>query len=514
MRRYGERFIFGFDGRTITGLVEEMIIEKRISGVVLFSRNMKDVGQAGELCRGLQELRRRVSELPLIIAVDHEGGNVQRITEGITHFPSPMAIAATGDPGLADRVGYCMGCELMSIGINMNFAPVLDINTNKNNPVIGVRSFGDDPARVAAFGAAMIAGLERAGVAAVAKHFPGMGFAEDDPHMVLPDIPKEMDELDREDLLPFREAVSAGVSGIMVGHARYPALSARPASLSRSVIADLLRGRLGFGGVAITDDLDMGGVLEHRSAGAAAVKACGAGADLLLICHSSAEQIGALGDISRAISSGKLRSEHIKGSLSRIRDLKERIRKAMEASSARGLEDGESIARQVAEAALTLYRDDGKILPIPTDPGSRILLMLPRMAALSAAEDTTESAAGLGDLFRDRYPGCTVFMYGVTPQKSDFAEVSKLLSDAGLVIMGTCNAHLSEGQSQLVAEVAAAGKPSIFIAMRNPYDMEIFPPGAARIATYGSDPHMIDALARLLFGEITARGTVPVKLST
>ncbi|MDD5556891.1 MAG: beta-N-acetylhexosaminidase [bacterium] len=512
MRRFGERFMFGFDGTTITGLVEDMVVERRVSGIILFSRNISDAIQVAGLCRELQELRRRVSELPLLIAVDQEGGSVNRVADGVTHFPSAMAIAATGDPRLAARAGYCMGRQLAELGINMNFAPVLDINTNRNNPIIGVRSFGDDPARVAAFGAAAIGGLQRAGVAAVAKHFPGLGFAGEDAHVELPLIAKDASELEAEDLVPFRGAVAAGVAGVMVGHARYPALSARPASLSRNIVCDLLKDGMGFEGVVVTDDLEMGAVSIHRGVGDAAAKACGAGADLLLVCHTSSEQINALGDVASAITSGKLRSERIRGSLSRLRALKERIGAWAARPPAEDFEDGEGLAREIAESAITHAGDPKAILPLAPPGSGKVLLLMPRMEILTPAESAAGSAGPLVEECRRRFPRTELVEFDLRPPRGAVAEAAAAVGGAEVVVLGTCNAHLYAEQARLVEEVAGAGRPAVYCALRNPYDIELFPADGARLASYGSDPHSMRALSRVLFGEISPRGRLPVAL--
>lgn len=499
MKRCGERFIVGFEGASVTPAVEEMIVEGRVGGVALFARNMAGLDRTGELCAGLQALRKRVSEIPLVIAVDHEGGTVHRFGGEVTHFPSAMALAATGEPELAERVGYCMGCELRSVGINMNFAPVLDVNMNRNNPVIGVRSFSDDPATVALFGEMMVKGLERAGVAAVAKHFPGLGFAERDAHRELPVIPKERDELEREDLMPFLRAAAAGVSGIMIGHARYPALSARPASLSAAVTGRLLREHCHYEGIAITDDLEMGAVSEQRSVGDAAVKACAAGADFLLICHSRDRQIEGLAAVGDAMRAGKLRSAHLSAGSARLRRFGKMLLARSAATRAEIPESGNLLARRVAESAVTLVSDAEKMLPLRPGGQDELLVLSPGDAAL-------------GEIIRARHAMARVLSFGIDPSPDERAIIIREVPASRLIIMGTCDAHLNAGQAQLVREVAAAGKSMVCVALRTPYDVESYPRIAVRIAAYGSDPHTLSAVCRIVFGELQPRGRSPVTL--
>lgn len=504
--------MIGFEGRASTAALDDMIAGRRVSGVVLFARNIRDARQLAALCAEMQVMRKRVSELPLLIALDHEGGTVHRLTDGATRFPAAMAIAATGRVELAERVGFCMGCELLALGVNMVFAPVLDVNTNKNNPVIGVRAFSDDPETVAAFGAAMIRGMERSGIASVAKHFPGLGFAEHDPHHDSPVISKDAEELECQDILPFQRAIGAGVSGIMVGHGRYPALSARPASLSTAVIRGLLRQRLGFEGLVITDDLEMGAMQMHRGSGDAAVKACGAGADLLLICHSSTEQINAMADVANAISTSKLRSEHIKGNLRRLRDFKEKLRARLLAPLPKPVDEGDALAQEVAEAALTLVGDVKAVLPLRLDPSQKLLLVFPEAGPLIPIEDDVPSLDRLAEIVCARHPRTETLTFSNVPSRQDIEGVRQALKDAAAVVMCTCNAHLCREQAALLDEVAAAGTPAAFVAIRNPYDAELYPPGAARLVAYGADRHTLSALAKALFGELVPLGKCPVLL--
>lgn len=514
MEMLGERFIIGFDGTAVDAALEEMIVDRRVGGVVLFSRNVKDAHQLATLCGDLQSLRKRVSTLPLVIAVDQEGGGVNRIADGATHFPSPMAIAASGDPALAGRVGHVMGCQLKRLGINMDFAPVLDINTGRLNPVIGVRSFGDAPESVAAFGAAMIAGLERAGVASVAKHFPGLGSAEHDPHAEALVIAKSADELCREDIVPFARAVEVGVSGIMIGHARYPALSGDPASLSEAIIQGFLRRRLRFGGLAITDDLEMGAVGAGGSVASAAARALAAGADLLLVCHSRAEQLSAMADVTEAIEGGRIPAGIFEDGAARIRVFKERLLARLASAQPEAPEDGERLAREAAERAVTCVSDAEKILPLRLGDGERLLVVSPALGPLTAAEDGAAAGDRFADSIRAFHPMTELASFELVPSRDDFNRVSKAIEGARAVVMGTCNAHLYGEQARLVREVAAAGRPTVLVALRNPYDVELYPSRAAGLAAYGSDNHTLAAVARVIFGELPPRGKLPVALNS
>lgn len=487
--------------------MEKTVIDRRVAGLVLFTRNVADGGQLTSLCNELQRLRRRAGEPPLIIAVDHEGGYINRLGACATRFPSQMAVAATGRVDYAKWVGRCMGQQLLSLGINMNFAPVLDLITNSENSVVGVRSFGDNPEGVAAFGAAMIEGLQGAGVACVAKHFPGLGSASRDTHIELPVITREMEDLEREELVPFNKAVEAGVYGLMVGHANYAALSAMPASLSHEVINGLLRGRLGFDGVAVTDDLEMGAISDRQKIGDAVVRACVAGADLLLVCHSKAKQLEAM----RVLD--KVRSGSSRERLNRLYSFIEKAVKRRDETKEKITEEAEELARKIAEEAVTVVGDTKGILPIRIGEDDRLLLILPELGPLTAAEDEAGTVRGLLDFVRMRHAKTEAINFELVPSSESFKKIIVAVSDARVVLMATCNAHLYSEQARLVREVAGAGKPTIFVGLRDPYDIKIYPPDSARLAAYGSVRCTLAAISRIIFGEIEPRGQLPVKLS-
>jgi beta-N-acetylhexosaminidase len=512
MKPCGERFICGFEGTTVSASVEEMIVGWRVGGVVLFSRNVRDARQLAALCGELQSIRRKVSKFPLIIAVDQEGGGVNRIVDGVTHFPSPMAVAAAGDVELADRIGYAMGCQLMRLGINMNFAPVIDVNAGKRNPIIGVRSFGDDPERVAAFGAATIGGMERAGIASVAKHFPGIGSAECDPHAEALVITRSAEHLASGDLVPFKRALEAGVSGIMISHAKYQAVSESPASLSKTVIQGLLRRELCFEGLAITDDLEMGAVSADRSGWRVAEMALAAGVDLLLVCHSRTAQLSALAEATTALRNHRVPPEIVKEGARRIRLFKQKLRSRLSEAQAKTPDEGESLAREVAERAITRVSDVKKIIPLRLRPKEKLLVVSPALGPLTAAEEGAATGNKLADFIRMFHSKTESVSFEIVPSRDDFGRVLKALDGVSIVVMGTCNAHLYGGQARLVREVADVGKPTVFIALRNPYDVRLYPSRTARLAAYGSDNHTLAALARAIFGELAPRGKLPVRM--
>jgi beta-N-acetylhexosaminidase len=257
-----------------------------------------------------------------LVAIDHEGGRVLRVGAPFTAFPPMAAVGAIGDADLARQVGQAMGRELCAVGIDLDFAPVLDVHSNPANPVIGDRAFSSDPAVVAMMGIALMRGLHDSGVIACGKHFPGHGDTDTDSHLALPIVRRDRIGLEQIELVPFRAAIAAGVPLLMTAHVLYPALDPdRSATLSPIILRDLLRGELGFRGVIVSDDLEMRAISDHRNIGDAAVETLAAGADLLLVCADLAKAETAANAIAQAVMDGKLDVTIVEAAARRVRSI-------------------------------------------------------------------------------------------------------------------------------------------------------------------------------------------------
>ena len=309
----GQLLVVGFEGTAVTPEVAGLIQQHHVGGIIFFSRNVRDAQQTLALTSELQALAREAGHrYPLLIAIDQENGVVRRLGRGSTIFPGSMALGATGSEALAHDVALATGRELRALGINLNLAPVLDISNNPDNPVIGVRSFGEDPAQVARFGVAAVRGLQGAGVLTSVKHFPGHGDTAVDSHQTLPNIPHTLRRLDDVELVPFRAALAAGADSVMIAHVALPQLmgsAALPATVSPAIVRGLLRERLGFDGVVISDCLEMRAVTETVGTERGAVMALQAGIDLLLVSHRYDRQLGSLRALQAALEAGELPSE-------------------------------------------------------------------------------------------------------------------------------------------------------------------------------------------------------------
>jgi beta-N-acetylhexosaminidase len=282
--RPGQLLMVGIPGPVLDRTTRAFLKSRAIGGVVLFKRNISDVGALVTLTAELHGIS---ADRPILVAIDHEGGRVCRLGEPFTQFPPASVVGRAGSPHLAYRQGIAMGEELRSVGIDIDFAPVFDVASNPLNPVIGDRSFGSHPRTVSRLGISVVHGLQRTGVIPVGKHFPGHGDTDLDSHVGLPIVRRALADLERMELFPFRRAIQGGVEALMTAHVVFTAIDAeRPATLSRRIVVELLRERLRFRGVVFSDDLEMKAIAGRYDTGDSAVAALEAGVDWLLYCES------------------------------------------------------------------------------------------------------------------------------------------------------------------------------------------------------------------------------------
>jgi beta-N-acetylhexosaminidase len=327
VEQVGQLFMIGFDGPSPTPELRQLLREYAVGGIILFARNIFEPGQTAELVRELQSLARAAGQaLPLLVAVDQEGGRVARFQEPWAIWPPMRALGRLDSEEHARRVGLALAEQLKPCGIRCDFAPVLDVDTNPANPVIGDRSLSDDPERVGRLGAAIIRGLQDGGVAACGKHFPGHGDTELDSHLALPAVDHSRSRLDDVELRPFRKAIEAEVALVMTAHIVVRELDATlPATLSPAAVNALLRKELGYQGVVVSDDLEMKAVADRWRSGLASVLAVKAGCDLMLVCHTPEAQAEAIEGVIHAVEGEEIARSAIDDASARLRRLKERF---------------------------------------------------------------------------------------------------------------------------------------------------------------------------------------------
>ena len=320
--KIGQMVMVGVEGYILDDNTRLMIEKFHVGGFILFGRNIKDTDQIIELTSSLKNASK--NDIPLLISIDEEGGRVSRLP-GVA-MPSSKTIGYTKDSDRAYENGRALAKRIKSLGFNLNNAPVLDINSNPNNPVIGDRAFSDESEVVTNLGVQTMKGIQAEGIISVIKHFPGHGDTSIDSHKGLPRVDHDLDRLQNFELIPFREAINNRADAVMTAHILLPKLDPHyPATLSKTVITDILRQDLNFGGVIITDDMTMAAIKDNYDLGKAAVKAVNAGVDIVLVCHEHANYIAVIEALEQAVKSGNITKARIDGAVHRILKLKQKI---------------------------------------------------------------------------------------------------------------------------------------------------------------------------------------------
>jgi beta-N-acetylhexosaminidase len=513
--KVAQLFVVGFRGTEPDESVRELV-EAGVGGVIYFARNVESPEQVADLSRSLQRTAAESDSRPLLITVDEEGGAVSRLPRD-GRLPGQMAIGATRDPALARRAAAAKARELRAVGINANLAPVLDVNNNPDNPVIGVRSFGEDPELVGELGAAVAEGFRRDGVVACGKHFPGHGDTAVDSHVDLPVVEHGRDRLDRVELPPFRAAIEAGIGAIMTTHVAFPEFTGgaeRPATLSEPVVTGLLRERLGFDGLIATDCMEMDAIADGVGTPAAAVQAVEAGCDLVTVSHTPATQRAAIDAVVAAVQSGRIDETRIDESVRRILRTKTEynVGKAPTdaVSWAEANAESRRFARRIAEQGVTTVRDRAGRLPID---GDRVRVLQFPGGAGSAVEESTADAGP----FVDRLRECGI---AVGTHTIDGDEPGEIVTSAGwtgaagdeLIVVCTRDAGSNDRQAAVVSRLAEAGANLVVLAIRNPYDLTAFPEMATYLTTYDDAPDSLAVAAEIVAGEREAKGRLPVTI--
>ncbi|MBL4934238.1 glycoside hydrolase family 3 C-terminal domain-containing protein [Clostridium sp. YIM B02515] len=489
---------------------EEAIQKYHIGGIIYFnwSDNIGtpvDFAQVNALSNGIEKIAMdQRMPIPLLIATDQEGGIVARVTEPATVFPGNMALGATRSADYATKMTSIMGSELRKLGINFDLAPVLDVNINPDNPVIGVRSMSENAGLVAQLGAAQIKGYQSQNIIASAKHFPGHGDTNTDSHYGLPIINHDLQTLNEIDLKPFKAAIAAGIDSIMTAHIVVPALdnSGLPATLSKPILTDLLRNKLGYEGIIITDSLGMSGA-NVVPADRVAAEAFLAGADILL---NPPDVDVAYNGVLNAVKSGEITEKRLDESVFRI--LKVKMKSGLfsdpyaapEKLNQIGTAENLKFADELTDKSITLIKNENSLLPLKQ--GTKVLVTGP----------ATGNPALLSDQLTSKGFTSSSYQTSATPTTAQINTAKTKADAADVVIVTTYSSSSTIAHKDLVNALTAAGKTVIVAAMRNPYDLNAFPQVNGYVATYGNKAISTKALARVLTGEVNPTGKLPVTI--
>lgn len=525
------------------------IIQKyHLGGVILFQPNVQTTEQTVRLTDGLQ----KASKIPLLLSIDQEGGYITRLVSG-TNMPGNMALGATNDPNTSYKVGKAIGEELHALGINTNFAPDMDVNINPNNPVIGVRSFGGDANLVSKMGVGYIHGLMDASEIGTIKHFPGHGDVGTDSHTGLPLVNKPVDVINQVELKPFKAAVDAGVDMIMTAHIQYPTLDDTqvvskkdgskiylPATLSKKILTDVVRGQFGFKGVVVTDALNMGAIADNFGQSEAVIRAINAGTDIALMPAQmwNLDQVKdfdkVYNDVINAVKDGTIPESRINESATRIitlkikrgiynpngtADTKTVDEKIANANAIVGSAEHKAIEKDAAEKAVTLVKNDNNILPFKLSEGSNVVTFATyddRVQAMTDGINQVMAAKGIKNVnikSFDYYSSSKVFNTSLTD------EMKSAIDNSNYIILGTYTIPSNTADARnafpnAVLEYAKSkNKPVAVMSIKDPYDLRYLNNVQAYVAVlgaYGTAMPNVSAGIRGIFGLFNPTGVLPV----
>ncbi|MGR8010462.1 glycoside hydrolase family 3 protein [Streptomyces hypolithicus] len=495
----------------------DLVAKYHVGGIIYFAwaHNTREPHQIADLSNGIQRAGlAQDTPVPLLISTDQEHGIVARVGKPATLVPGAMALGAGGSRSDARRAAQVAGSELAAMGIVQNYAPVADVNVNPANPVIGVRSFGSDPQAVAGMVAAQVKGYQGAGIAATSKHFPGHGDTKDDSHYALPTIHHTAAQWEELDAPPFRAAIAAGIDSIMTAHIVVPALDPAkdPATLSKPILTGVLRERLGYDGVVVTDSLAMAGVRQKYGDDRVPVLALLAGCDQLL---NPPDLPLAWNSVLAAVRGGELSVARIDESILRILLLKAKLglfrdpyvsHKGVDRTV--GVRSHLAAADRIAEGTTTLLANEGGLLPLSRRTHRAVLVVGadPSSPSGSTGPPTGVLAGALTELGFT----ATALSTGITPTAAKISEAVAAARGKDVVVVGTYNVSATSPQRTLVRELAATGVPVVTVAIRNPYDIAQLSGFGASVAAYSWTDVELRAAARVIAGQATPEGRLPV----
>ncbi len=498
--KVGQMMMVGFGGTVVDASIEALVRGKQVGGVCMFKRNIADAEQVGRLNDAVRGLL--ADSIPPFIAVDQEGGNVIRISEGMLVLPGNMALGATRSRSLAYEAGKAQAEDLSRLGFNMNLAPVLDVNVNPRNPVIGIRAFGDSPELVADFGVDFVRGQQDANVATIAKHFPGHGSVDSDSHKMLPVLTENEQQLLKV-LRPFEAAMKVGLDGMMTAHVAAPKVTGNdvPATMSSHILNDILRRRMKFDGLVLTDELEMQAIADRYGVGRAAVMAVKAGADMVLIPWRVEKKEEVHVALLEAARNGELSMARVDEAVRRILALK--VKRGLFgdvpplAERLKELGKRRSLADEIARGAVTLLRTTPGVFPVSKE--KRVAVVTAEPSLVTAVQSRVPQAPALV---------VPAFVQSGTKREELKRLTYQLAQGADIVIVGIVNTR----QLELVTMAHLAGKPVVVVVMGLPYLGAQVPEAKAVLEVYSFRESATEAAAAAVFGEAGTPGKLPVAL--
>ncbi|MBR5751066.1 MAG: hypothetical protein IKX84_01640 [Clostridia bacterium] len=508
-RKIGQMIMAGFPSPQVDEQAKKLVDDYMVGNFVLFKRNFESYRQTGRMCEGLSRLAYEKTGLAPIISTDQEGGSTNRMNEGASLLPGAMAVTAADADG--EFLGETCARILRSVGVNTDLAPVLDVNSNPMNPIIGTRSYGDTTEKVKKYGLDELRGMKRGGLLATMKHFPGHGNVASDSHLTLPSNAAPKEELYGVDFEPFRAAVEAGADALMTCHVIFPSIDPdNPATVSKRIMTGLLREEMGFAGIAMTDCIEMNAICVTYGYGEGAVKAIEAGCDMLCISHTYEAVSAAAEAIYAAVESGRLSEERINESYERILRIKERYGLVKpfvfdEEAADELIHDRELIrrVRGVNYDAVTLISGSGEVRLDST------AFLSPYALAMTRDDNPDKEPESFAKQAAKVLGGEEISF----PLDGADGETEKriMASKAEYFVLGLYNARFRPGQLDALRFVKQKGKPCAVVIFGAPYDNTLIEGADTVLAAYEYTAASVDAVIEALKNR-EYKGRLPVEI--
>lgn len=514
-QKIGQMIFAGLNTTYVDDEFLNLIKEYPFGSVGLFDRNIDSIEQVKTLTSQIRDAIMPVCNgiIPLI-ATDQEGGVASQFPSDASQIPGNIAIGATRSEELAYDTGHITGLELSKMGININWSPVLDVNTNPLNNVINVRSFGDDMEVVTNLGAAMAKGLRAGGVGATGKHFPGHGDTEIDSHLGMPINTKGRQYLFENAIPPFKKIIDEGIDAIMVSHIAYPELENGkiiPATLSYEITTNILRNKLNFNGVIMTDDLQMHAITNEYTIKKAAYMSVAAGADMIIIGNSKPHQITVFNSLLNAVHKNKLSVSRIDESVRRILGLKLAVQQYAKTRVNLDIFETSQKIENICSKSIVLVRDPLNLIPVNKSIYQKVLVITPKLVSLSPTDISETLNCNLGEYLSAEFNKVKVLKVSLSLSDIQLAGIINESSNFDLVIIGTENANEFPNYLKLINKLSLL-KPLITVSLRYPYEIRFFPENATVVAAFSVIDKSMEAVKNVIVGKAEPTGKLPITL--
>lgn len=517
LNKIGQKLVIGFPGTTVSRELEELIYQYRFGNIILFRENLVDEGQTKQLIKDLNRIIISATGHRPLISIDQEGGSVTRLHVDSLNIPGEMALACARDLTAVEDFNYMNGRILLDFGFSLNLAPVLDINSEANNPIIGSRSFGDLPENVALYGRAAIAGLSKSGILFSAKHFPGHGDTKVDSHLGLPVVDLPRSDLDCRELLPFKMAVREKIPAIMTTHILFPQIEEKqvPATMSRTILTDILRNEMEYKGLIISDCMEMKAIQDFYGTAYGVKEAFKAGVDLCFVSHTPSLAVESINLVYESVLSGEICPDELDQSLNRIYQAKRRVDESIRPINADEVNRYSTTIKDFIPKTFVLKEGTSNDLPkglrnFPVDSESVFIGPKP-------FQTSNVSNKNNGELSVAKHLSLAFDAKGIPfdCRKISDTEIQNIVDQtekSSSIVLCLYNAYMYEEQKKLWKALRKTGKPMLLIALRSPYDFMFLDEEEKGICIFEYTEKAIDSLISCLRREAVPSGIMPINL--